>query len=455
MRERARASKNIPAEMTRAVPVEMLGDPDFLNILKEQARKSAPDSGTDESEYYSQESKTLTSNETPPPPPPPKTKRGKQHRENKRRQERLTKAAMNPACIIDPHDRELIPQIERRIADRQERKDQASRIYRREPVEEPTVSKNVIFGIEMPEWFGLKMYVVATLVVFILLIVLKRNLMTRKLGFTYALVAELPFLAAFLSGFSGVPAQQMIGEIKQFERGIHPVLNPNPLQQQPPPPPTITTQPPTPTPPAQPTRQPITPSTPAVEQQQTEKEQTPGLSPQEERQQTIELLRDEALAWAEEERGDGEEDDKKNSDEETDEEEEEVPKEKLKINVPAPEIQRGKPVVIKNTLSRSQAKPYKEPPKPKPQDPVATPIKPSTAKTVESEPKLLKTKRAEKPSDIGEIPGVSRGKEARELSKNMTTTTKSESIPGVTKTEVAKAFNNDNDIVINMNEVDE
>lgn len=479
MSERRRTPKDIPAEMTRAVPVEMLGDPDFLNILKEQARKSAPDSGT-EAESESVRTDEEATSEKPAPPPTTTTK---EKRASRRRQEQLTKAATNPARIMDPHDRELIPQIERRVADRRERKERASQIYRRE-IEgvggtgstAAAATKNIIFGVELPEWFGAKMYFAATLAVFILLILLKRNNMARKLGFTYALVAELPFLGGLLSGFSGVPAQQMFNEIRQFEQGVHQVLRPLPEEKVfpglPPPPPPQPLQPP----PPQPGRQPITPdltspipapspppetttttpeagteskvaetSPPPQEQIPggSEQPRTPELTPQQratlEREQQIVMLRDEALAWAEEEReetaattngeaNENEEDDNEN-------EEEETTKKRKKLDVPTSQIKRGKPVVIKNTLSRSQAQTYTAH-QPPPQDkPPAAPKKPESAKSFEESPRILKTSRPDVKAasiDINDIPGVSRGKEAREQQAAVTITADTV-IPGVGK----------------------
>lgn len=209
--------------MSRVVPAGMMNDPDFMSILKEKARTSAP------SETDSASSSVSVSSSVSSPTQPKVSSTSETTQAAKKTRQKKFKGA---ARIIDKYDPNMIPDIERRLTDRRESRDEAARLYRGntggETVQAPpsSIFSNFSVADMLKTW---QFYVTVALVILVGVIIVRRQKMIRQLGISYALVAELPFLLPVCSIISGTPVKQLQGEIRQFELGIHPRQTPTTL----------------------------------------------------------------------------------------------------------------------------------------------------------------------------------------------------------------------------------
>lgn len=217
------SADDLQFRMSRVVPAGMLNDPDFKQVLKEKARTSAPS----ETETESSAAASLSASSVSTPATqstqtrtPPRTSR---HRK------RSAKASSGAARIVDPYDPNMIPDIERRLRDRRENREEAARLYRQDagapptalpPPPEPSFIESLNPLEILKSW---KFYAVVFVAVLVMVIMVRRGSMVRRLGISYALAAELPVLLPLWSILGGVPAQQMQGEVRQFRLGVHPL----------------------------------------------------------------------------------------------------------------------------------------------------------------------------------------------------------------------------------------
>jgi len=457
---------DLQQRMSRVVPVDMFNDPDFKEVLKEKARRTAPS----ESSITGSESSLPVASESSSHSQPHRRSSKKQTHKStadRERQARLFNAARNPARIIDPYDPDMIPQIERRVHDRRRRREEASRIYRPDPADEQAQAQQdpttaLANSLGLPPWMTWKMYLAIAFAVFVLIILLKRSLMVRKLGISYAFAAELPFLSSIMSGLSGVPAQQMVGEIRQFDAGIHPVLRPAQLPPAPALPPASTGKA---APPATAPAQAPVETAPDGEEKAAapdgEKDKAaPAQPPKDPRKETIEMLVDEAQYYAmdargevehpeqeeeeyDEEEGEGYEEGEDEEYYDDEEEEEERPRQRKKL----PEVRkkqqaqsklpRRKPPVVKKVGSRSTTTPeFPSPPAPK----VVKPAVPASAAPLANNIQQVNFATQQSQQQQEAIPGVSRGRAAREKAAQAeSAVTQEEVIPGVTRGAAARA----------------
>lgn len=181
--------KDLIHRMSRIVPNDMLDDPEFQRIVQEKIAESAPSDASSEREHHS----------------------NKQQR-NKKTARRLARAATQPANLVQADDPDMIPALEHR--------------YANPPGDGQTVVQEQQQQQQLKELLrrhALKLATVTGIILFFAYIYLRRQLMARELGVTYAIAAEFPFLANAMTLFSGVPAVQIRGEIAQYEAGAHPI----------------------------------------------------------------------------------------------------------------------------------------------------------------------------------------------------------------------------------------
>jgi hypothetical protein len=361
--------------LSRAVPVDMLKDPEFKEILKEKARNTAPSDDSSTSDVTSV--------------PPPRPSRRKTHRERPSLEDiqyRLHKAASQPTRLVNPHDRDMVPQLEHR----------ARAIQQRQTID-PNPPPPRSFKEMLPPWLDWKVCVALGLLLIVSLLLVKRRNMISKLGLSYAIAAEFPFLSGVASMFSGVPSHQMKMQIKRFQ-ATTPFMPPATEK------PTVTTS----TPP------------PQTQPKEVEQPENATIKPKQQvdkRKENIRMLIDEAVCYAMEARGEvdfGTEAEKEEEEEEKDEDdvssEEEEPETKpVKRNKTQtqPPMPRRKAVVktgvgIKNSIIPEAAPAYIPPP----QMPVLSPNR----KEEGTIPGVRRESKPVTPPPSGEkkIPGVKR-----------------------------------------------
>lgn len=173
-------TEDLNRRASRAVPTDLLTDPDFQRVLKEKAKESVPSSSESESLVqggYAEESGVR-----------------RKHRKTERR---LAKAAQQGVQLLVPSQH---------------------------PVLIPGPSSPTHF--EWRELVTWKTGAVGAVMLFFAYISAKQRSIVHRLGFVYGIAAEFPVLAFILSAMSGIPAQQMAGEIQQFRLGVHPIQRP-------------------------------------------------------------------------------------------------------------------------------------------------------------------------------------------------------------------------------------
>lgn len=369
--------------LSRAVPVDMLKDPDFKEILKEKAKNTAP----------SDESSAVSISE---PPPPPRRKHNKRSSRPTLEdiQHKLHQAASHPAHLVNPNDRDMVPQLEQRSRAIQQK-------YEIDPNPPPPRS----FKEMIPSWLDWKIGLALFFVLLILLFLVKRHKMISKLGLSYAVAAEFPFLGGIASTFSGVPLAQMKMQIARFN--APPFVPPNAAPQQ-----------------TQQQQPQITAPPPVQENEKPKQTENATIQPKQkadQRKENIRMLVDEAVCYAMEARGEidfgqNQEEEEADEDDNTEEEEEEEDDEdeyveeqpKAKPKKKQPPMPKRKAVVKRGVGVQTSTLPPAENnyvPKPPP-----IPILSTTKKDQEAMPGVKRSETVEEkpPQPKDKIPGVKR-----------------------------------------------
>ena len=327
--------------LSRAVPVDMLNDPDFNSILKEKARNSAP-SEESVSEYQQVEEVK---------PKKSSRKRGKS------RKERLFDAARNPAKLLDPYDRDMVPNLENR-----------TRLHNQEELSSYTQM--------FPQQWSWNVYALLGLLLFITMILVKRWKLVSSLGISYGLGAELPFLSGFLCIFAGVTQDEFRAKISNFGKKLQ--ILPPPKK------PTVVNT--------------VKPEPQAVNVNVESEEEKKKL--EEERKENILMMIDESLYYADQARGTTEDEDDEDSvisqeDVESDSEHEEEPKKTIKVkDFPLP----PRKTTVKQGVVTN----------------VVKPTIPQCADNPKNIPVIKKSPAMFKPKTEGTIPGVKTSKSSDE-----------------------------------------
>lgn len=190
------------AGLKRVIPRDCLQNTAFKNLLKKTAAKNLPAESTG---TYSSSSYYESITEPPRVPKPRVPKRG-----------RLTPARMVQQEALKPP----VP-MTKQIAPPAAAPAAAGAA---EPAEVATVAKKWL-----PAWFNWKWGALIATVGVVVFIVVFRWRMIRDLGVSYAIASMFPWLGGVCSAVSGVPRNQLHGEIAAYQSGVHPILNPGHL----------------------------------------------------------------------------------------------------------------------------------------------------------------------------------------------------------------------------------
>lgn len=230
------------------LPADMLKDVDFTTLLKEKARNTAPS----DSEASGSAASASTSEKTHKRTKTPKSK-------SSSRENRLAKAAAQSVRLVDPSDPDMNPQLEHRVR----RQD----LPPRQNVDGKHWSEHVAGFAK--SWPGICS---GGIVLFFVYIGVKQRHLVRAHGFSHALVAEFPALLNIVSVLTNIPASRISRIIAEFDRNSK--LPPVPIE-------------------------PVAPPAAAKEQPIVAVEPEP---PVDARRETIQVLVDEAVSYAQAER---------------------------------------------------------------------------------------------------------------------------------------------------------